>query len=603
MNWQLGSADSKSYGVKETPGVTTSITKASYSNPPTVAPGHSDAPLCCVGTATPTARGELLRSDVAMLAWGFCACEAPSQVCTCVRFLSTFGSGPVVLSVQKNGVYDGTRQAHTWTYLVLRLCKVDISQGIPKQVFISFCKQCQRYFQPPATWVQCALESRDLLALCLKKIKAPLSKVRLVDASFVWTEPHSKRLKVKLTIQKEVMNGAILQQVFVVDYVVQPQMCGDCHRVEAKDFWKAVVQVRQKTLHKKTFYYLEQLILKYGMHQNTLRIKEIHDGLDFYYSSKQHAQKMVEFLQCTVPTRYKASQRLISQDIHSNTYNYKSTFSVEIVPICKDNVVCLSPKLAQSLGNMNQICVCIRVTSVIHLIDPNTLQVADIDGNTFWSHPFNSLCHPKQLEEFIVMECSIVRDIKRSAGAGMISKKHTLGEVWVQKTSEMNTDKQYFCRTHLGHLLNPGDLVLGFDLVNCNLNDEHVNKMKSDRVPDVVLIKKSYDRSKRQRRRNWKLKELARDRENVDTDDERQYQDFLEDLEEDEAIRKNVNIYRDSTIPVESDTDDEGAPRVSLAEMLEDLHISQDATGERNSLGSLCLLNWAQNGTSEAVSL
>ena len=29
-------------------------------------------------------------------------------------------------------------------------------------------------------------------------------KVRLVDAGFVWTEPHSKRIKVKLTIQKEV---------------------------------------------------------------------------------------------------------------------------------------------------------------------------------------------------------------------------------------------------------------------------------------------------------------------------------------------------------------------------------------------------------------
>lgn len=79
---------------------------------------------------------------------------------------------------------------------------------------------------------------------------------------------------------------------------------------------------------------------------------------------------------------------------------------------------------------------------------------------------------------------------------------------------------------------------VGFDLANCNLNDEHVNKMNSDRVPDVVLIKKNYDRTKRQRRRNWKLKELARDKENMDTDDERQYQDFLEDLEEDEAIRK-----------------------------------------------------------------
>lgn len=59
----------------------------------------------------------------------------------------------------------------------------------------------------------------------------------------------------------------------------------------------------------------------------------------------------------------------------------------------------------------------------------------------------------------------------------------------------------------------------------------------------------------------------------------RQYQDFLEDLEEDETIRKNVNIYRNADIPVESDTDDDGAPRISLAEMLEDLHISQDATG------------------------
>lgn len=39
--------------------------------------------------------------------------------------------------------------------------------------------------------------------------------------------------------------------------------------------------------------------------------------------------------------------------------------------------------------------------------------------------------------------------------------KHTLAEAWVQKTSELNTDHQYFCCTHLGHILNPGDLVLG----------------------------------------------------------------------------------------------------------------------------------------------
>lgn len=42
-------------------------------------------------------------------------------------------------------------------------------------------------------------------------------------------------------------------------------------------------------------------------------------------------------------------------------------------------------------------------------------------------------------------------------------------------------------------------------------------------------------------------------------------------------------FFLDPTIPVESETDDEGAPRVSLAEMLEDLHISQDATGEEGA--------------------
>ena len=43
------------------------------------------------------------------------------------------------------------------------------------------------------------------------------AQVKLVDAGFVWTEPHSRRLKVKLTIQKEVLNGAILQQTFVCE--------------------------------------------------------------------------------------------------------------------------------------------------------------------------------------------------------------------------------------------------------------------------------------------------------------------------------------------------------------------------------------------------
>lgn len=80
---------------------------------------------------------------------------------------------------------------------------VDITEGIPKQATVNFCKQCERYLNPPQTWVLAQLESRELLAICLRKLRG-LNKVRLIDAGFIWTEPHSKRLRVKLTVQKEV---------------------------------------------------------------------------------------------------------------------------------------------------------------------------------------------------------------------------------------------------------------------------------------------------------------------------------------------------------------------------------------------------------------
>jgi len=45
--------------------------------------------------------------------------------------------------------------------------------------------------------------------MLLKKIKG-LKQVKLVEAKWVWTEAHSKRLKIELTIQKEVMNKTLL---------------------------------------------------------------------------------------------------------------------------------------------------------------------------------------------------------------------------------------------------------------------------------------------------------------------------------------------------------------------------------------------------------
>ncbi|KAL1437149.1 hypothetical protein MTO96_049135 [Rhipicephalus appendiculatus] len=461
---------------------------------------------------------------------------------------------------------------------------VDITEEIPKQGTIYFCRGCERYLQPPAHWVYATLESRELLGLCLKKIRG-LSSVRLVDASFVWTEPHSRRIKVKLTVQKEVVGGTVLQQVFVVEFMINHQMCDNCHRREAKDFWRALVQVRQKVQHKKTFFYLEQLILKHQAHKDCLNIKAHHDGLDFYFSKKDEARKLVDFFQNMVPCKYIMSQQLVSHDIHSNTFNYKHTFSVEIAPVCKDDVVCLPPAVARSLGSMNQICICLRVTSAIHLLDPATLQVSELSSQQFWRQPFGALCTPKQLTEYVVMDINFVKDVDRTvfAGQGKLSFRHVLADAWVIRACELGTHENYIhTKTHLGHLLKPGDSALGFDLANANINDAHFEKLKSEKIPEVVLVKKVYgDRMSRCQRRRWKLQRLQVDMETDTSSVARDYTDFLEDLEEDAAYRQNVNIYKDNDkIAVDTDDEDGDAPRITLQEMLDDLQLEDDPMGD-----------------------
>ena len=186
-----------------------------------------------------------------------------------VGFLSLFVSSSASLCCQC-GVVIEPNPLNTCVQCIQ--AKIDITEELSKQCLLQFCNKCERYLQPPTTWVTAALESRQLLAVCLKRIKG-LNKMHLIDAGFIWTEPHSKRIKVKLTVQKDV-NGALLQQTSVVEFSVVNQICEECQRVEAKDYWQCVVQVRQRAQHKKTFYYIEQLILKLNAHQKTVSIKQ-----------------------------------------------------------------------------------------------------------------------------------------------------------------------------------------------------------------------------------------------------------------------------------------------------------------------------------------
>ncbi|KAK2465867.1 hypothetical protein APHAL10511_001508 [Amanita phalloides] len=505
---------------------------------------------------------------------------------------------------------------------------VDITEGIPKQASVSFCRNCERFLSPPSQWIQARPESSELLALCLKKLKG-LSKVRLTDAHFIWTEPHSKRLRISLTVQKEVLTSTVLEQTFEIEYLVQHGQCSDCTKLAAKNTWKAMVQVRQKVQHKRTFLFLEQLILKHGAQKDTVSVKEVRDGLDFFYASRSHAVKMVEFLTGVVPVRSKTSEQLLSADTHSNTANFKYTYSVEIAPICKDDLVCLPLKLARSLSNISPLAICTRVGSSVIVLDPSTLQQADIPAHVFWRASFESLATVSDLVEFTVLDVDVDRRQPHRGGghgkskllmadaqialAGAFRSSGRKGDAYdedgmMDYEALGETNQIYHTRTHLGAILQPGDTVLGYHLTLSNFNSPEYAALKADRVPDVVLVKKMYpNRRKKSKVRAWRLKSMAkevdeeeggkaagrggvvgrmggRDQKKVDED----YEFFMRDLEEDEEMRKEVNLYKvrggDVTMkgPGKAaqfgmEVDEEGIteeeadfPEVKLDELLED---------------------------------
>ncbi|KAM7267880.1 hypothetical protein ACFE04_010046 [Oxalis oulophora] len=468
--------------------------------------------------------------------------------------------------------------------------EVDITEGLRKQVTIMHCPECNTWLQPPKTWLKGELESKELLSFCVKRLETDMKKVRLVDAVFIWTEPHSKRIKVKLRVQKEVLHGAILDQTYLVEYVVQDHMCEACSRVQANpDQWVAAVQLRQHVSHRRTFFYLEQLILKHDAAARAIKIKQTDQGIDFHFGSRSHALKFIDFVGKVVPIKHRNDKQLVSQDQKSNTYHYKFTFSVEISPICREDLICLPKEFARSSGNIGPLVICTKVTNNIALLNPFTLKNCYLDADQYWRFGFRSLVTSRQLTEYIVLDIDICRP-EVSAMVG--GSRYVMAEAQVARVSDFGkNDLMFTIKTHLGHLLNPGDFALGYDLYGANINDDELDKYKDLALPYAILVKKSYEEKRQRKRakpRAWKLKSLAMEVDDTKGRAEQEktnaeYEQFLRDLEENPELRFNISLYRDKEYQrseTASMTDGGDLPTVPLEELLADLDLSAMDDGD-----------------------
>jgi len=344
--------------------------------------------------------------------------------------------------------------------------------------------------------------------------------------------------------------------------------------VEAKDTWDSVAQVRQHVDHMRTFLWLEQIILKHKANQHCIKIKEHPDGLDFYFSVHNHCVKFLNFLQTILPIRWKQAKQLQSHDQKSNIFRYTYSYSIELPPICKDSLICFPTKLAQQIGGSSPLVLCHKVSNVLHFMDPFTLKEYSM-GPEFWNHEFRHCCDRVHQQEFIVMDIEPL---------GHVRGKYGLAEVTVARASDLGkNDITFNTVTHLGHILQYGDSVAGYDLSTINVNDADMEALKGKTVrSEVVLVKKLYpQRRRKHRRRHWGLQKLNIEaNESHRIDEHKRHvnnEEFMRDLEEDPELRSQIDLFRVPGVSLaqgEQDMDEEEEtekdfPEVQMSELVD----------------------------------
>ena len=308
--------------------------------------------------------------------------------------------------------------------------------------------------------------------------------------------------------------------------------------------------------------------------------------------------------------RSKSSEQLISSDTHTSTANFKYSYSVEIVPICKDDLICIPLKQARQLSNISPLTVCTRVGNTLQLLDPATLQVCEISPQMYWRSPFDALAHVGDLVEFTVLDIEVDRTKQRGkwlmadaqvavSGAFKSSASKDEDDGMMDYESGGSTSMIFHTRTHLGAILQPGDSAMGYHLTSANFNSDAFADLDQSRIPDVILVKKAYpNRRKKGKQRGWKLRSMAKEvgeegetgaargaigrmGGRLDKKVDEDYELFLRDIEEDPEIRAAVNLYK--ATPVAKEEDESMEPKAAKGKKKAQYAMDVDTAEEEDS--------------------
>ncbi|XP_050908087.1 uncharacterized protein LOC127121677 [Lathyrus oleraceus] len=343
------------------------------------------------------------------------------------------------------------------------------------------------------------------------KLKTNISsnKLRLRGAEIITSQSNSNITKTRVYVQKEDINGEILQQSYVVEFLHDNRICEPCSRVQANpNQWVYIVQLRKHDSHAHNYLHLKNFILKDGVAANALRINKLKHGTDYTFAKEVCARKLVDFIKGINPVSVCESKGLISHDKKSSYDSFGYTFFVQVCSICCEDLIFLPPSVASRFGNIGPIMICSKLTNILGLFDPLTSKLCCLDGDMYWRDCFKSLLSRKDLVEYVVLNIGKVYFEVTING-----KKFGLADAEVARVKDLGkNEKRFKIKTHLGNVLIRGDHAVGYDLfeASSSCSDSEI-ELKEQHIGDgVILIKLSEEKlcQKRPAERPPYLKDL-----------------------------------------------------------------------------------------------
>lgn len=312
-------------------------------------------------------------------------------------------------------------------------------------------------------------------------------------------------------------------------------------------------------------------MLKYGIHSKAIKITKRRDGLDFFFSTKSHSQKLLDFLMSAVPCKVKESKELISQDDHCNNYRYKYSWIVHIPGVNREDLIILPKKLCKQFGGVNNLNICYKVGKRLHFYDPINLQKFEMSSLQFFNYELDIEVIPFKGNEtkFLVNDIYGDKEMAQTLNSTFSNIQTKFAHVEV---SPLDSGSKNYCTiTHMGHILKHGDTVLGFNIesLNCSSDLNHLDNQKY--LPDALVVRKFYDKKKK-KRRVWKLKRMKIDEEdaipeepedtetnnkkkkkkkvkkiekNDNLEEEKDFENFMDELEQNKFLRNKINLFVD----------------------------------------------------------